>query len=207
MVNVIKEHKEGVRSKILKAAMRLFVKHGIRAVKMDDVAAELQMSKRTLYEIYNNKEDLLVEGVLKSFEQGDLEIQKFANDGHNVLEVIVEACRQKISFYNSANPLFFEDAAKYEKLHQAIEETKKKNNQSFLEFMQHGVTEGYFREDINFELVSKLLEYFGRYMIENKMYRDYPIKEIFKNSIYVSIRGLCTLKGVETLDNLIEQVL
>jgi AcrR family transcriptional regulator len=106
MVNVIKEHKEGVRSKILKAAMRLFVKHGIRAVKMDDVAAELQMSKRTLYEIYNNKEDLLVEGVLKSFEQGDLEIQKFANDGHNVLEVIVEACRQKISFYNSANPLF-----------------------------------------------------------------------------------------------------
>ena len=45
-------YKQGLKSTILETAMKLFVKNGIRAVRMDDVASELSISKRTLYEIY-----------------------------------------------------------------------------------------------------------------------------------------------------------
>ena len=53
-------YREGLRQKILDTAMGLFKQKGIKAVRMDDIATEIAISKRTLYEIYSNKEDLLL---------------------------------------------------------------------------------------------------------------------------------------------------
>ena len=50
-----------LKEKICLTALRLFHKRGIRQVKMDDIATTLSVSKRTLYEIYTNKMELLAE--------------------------------------------------------------------------------------------------------------------------------------------------
>lgn len=50
------EYKKEVKAKILQLATTMFIQHGIRKVKMDDIATHLKISKRTLYEIYQNKE-------------------------------------------------------------------------------------------------------------------------------------------------------
>ena len=55
-------HKQELRERIVETAMRAFSMQGIRAVKMDDVAKMLGISKRTLYELYENKE-YLIDGV------------------------------------------------------------------------------------------------------------------------------------------------
>ena len=47
---------------IIMTALRLFLKKGIRAVRMDDIANEMGISKRTLYELFENKEELLLSG-------------------------------------------------------------------------------------------------------------------------------------------------
>lgn len=49
------EYKKEVKAKILQLATTMFFQHGIRKVKMDDIATHLKISKRTLYEIYQNK--------------------------------------------------------------------------------------------------------------------------------------------------------
>ena len=54
--NTITAYKKGLRAVILKAAMKAFTEKGIRAVKMDDIAESLAISKRTMYEIYATKE-------------------------------------------------------------------------------------------------------------------------------------------------------
>lgn len=46
----------------------MFYQHGIRKVKMDDIAKRLRISKRTVYEIYADKEDLLLEVLQHSDE-------------------------------------------------------------------------------------------------------------------------------------------
>lgn len=51
------------KKKIRSVALKLFLKKGIRQVKMDDIANELSISKRTLYELYETKEDLLMDVV------------------------------------------------------------------------------------------------------------------------------------------------
>ena len=64
----ITAYKRGLREVILKTAMKAFAEKGIRAVKMDDIAESLAISKRTMYEIYATKEELLYEGV-KAFRE------------------------------------------------------------------------------------------------------------------------------------------
>ena len=49
------EYKKEVKAKILQLATTMFFQHGIRKVKMDDIATHLKISKRTLYEIYKIK--------------------------------------------------------------------------------------------------------------------------------------------------------
>ena len=59
----ITEYKKGLREVILNTAMKAFAEKGIRAVKMDDIAESLTISKRTMYELYATKEELIYEGV------------------------------------------------------------------------------------------------------------------------------------------------
>ena len=54
-------YRNALRGRILDVAMHAFATKGIRAVKMDDIAQSLTISKRTLYELYDNKEKLLLE--------------------------------------------------------------------------------------------------------------------------------------------------
>ena len=70
----------------------------------------------------------------------------------------------------------------------------------FMAFMERGVSEGYFRKDLDYELIGRIFDALGRYMMENELYRSYSMKELFRNMIFVSLRGFCTKKGVDTLD-------
>ncbi len=55
---------ESLRARVIKKASQEFIKKGIKSVRMDDIAALLTISKRTLYEIFNNKEELLYDCVI-----------------------------------------------------------------------------------------------------------------------------------------------
>lgn len=55
----ISTYRQSLKDKILETSMKMFQEKGIRAVKMDDIANRLSISKRTLYEIYDDKERLL----------------------------------------------------------------------------------------------------------------------------------------------------
>ena len=67
-ITELTEYKKELRGKLLTTAMEEFASRGIKAVKMDDIAAKLGISKRTMYEIYSTKEDILLEGILKHDE-------------------------------------------------------------------------------------------------------------------------------------------
>ena len=79
-----------LRERILNTAMSSFAQHGIKAVKMDDIAQQLGISKRTLYEIYNNKELLLYEGVKNYKRQKDEMIARIMQVSPNVMDVILK---------------------------------------------------------------------------------------------------------------------
>ena len=102
--------------------MQAFIERGVKAVKMDDIATKLTISKRTLYEIYTDKEQLLFEGIKKYDKSKRLKLQQYAAQGHSVIDIILEAYRMKIKEIRMVNPTFYIDIMKYPRVEQFIRE-------------------------------------------------------------------------------------
>ena len=208
-MQVLKEttaYRVSLRGRIIEKAMQEFAKHGIRAVKMDDIATDLGISKRTLYEIFEDKETLLFEGIKVYSERKREYLQSYAEEEeHHVIDIILEAYRMKVEEVRAVNPSFYMDLAKYPKLEHHMKESQEKSREGFLTFMKRGVSEGYFRSDINYELVPHIFDAMGQYILSNSLIQQYTVEELFSNCFLIALRGLCTDKGLHTIDTLMAE--
>lgn len=193
-------YKLELRTKILDVAMNQFKQKGIRNVRMDDIATMLGISKRTLYEIYNNKEQLLYEGVVRDEEMRSAIIHEFSRTAENEMEIIVEVLKMKLRELGQINPLFFSELHKYETVVEYLRQTHLKSNQESLSFFLHGVEGGFFRKHVNYELILQMSNAVMNHVVEEKLYNRVSLQEIFVNYVNVIIRGLCTEKGLEILN-------
>lgn len=199
----ISAYKQGLRSKIIETALKDFRSRGIRAVTMDDVAAELKISKRTLYEIFGTKEEVLSECVMKYFEDRRLNLEVQIAHCKNVMEIVMVFIRKKIDEIHHTNPQFYADMAQYPQLAVYLKEQKERIRKESAKFFERGKQEGFFREEINQELVSVLFEAVNKYVMETRLYQQYSFEEIFKNLAVLTLRGICTDKGLKLLDKLL----
>lgn len=189
-----------LKDKILDMAMSSFMQHGIRAVKMDDIAQQLAISKRTLYEIYGDKEELLYQSIKKYDQQRAASLASYAAEGHHVIDIIIEAHRWRVKEVHMVNPLFYDDLMKYPKVEQYIRESHEKTRSSFCDFMQQGVREGLLRPDIDYTIISHLLDAIGKHIMNNQLLQRYSVEQLFGYFFLVPLRGICTEQGVKTLD-------
>ena len=190
-----------LRERILEAAMNDFVSKGIKAVKMDDIAQTLGISKRTLYEIFYNKERLLLACLSKYKEVKEAEFAHLYEQSDNVMDIIVALYRQKVEEFRTTSPEFYSDMYKYPSVIEFFSEDSRRSHERFIGFLKRGVDEGYFREDVNMEIVSRIFHALSTYIMENQLYKEFSIEEVFQNLIFVSLRGFSTQKGVEKLDH------
>lgn len=195
----ISPYKKGLRDKIITTAMEAFAQKGIRHVKMDDVAKELGISKRTLYEIFDKKEDLLYEGV--KFYLGDrrTQMEVKAQECKNVMEIILQAYKLKVEEFRQTNPCFYTDLVKYPKVARYLAQQNQQMLTNMTKFIERGIEEGYFRKEVNPELAARLFDALGKYVMEQQLYCLYTIEDIFTNLVFVTIRGICTEKGIEVI--------
>ncbi len=196
------KYKMSLKDKILEVAMKNFALHGIRAVKMDDIASQLGISKRTLYEIYFNKEELLYEGVIKYESEKQKSFSDFAGQATNVMEILKEFYRRKTQELSIINPAFFADMRKYPKVVAYLENQHKNINDQQTKFFKRGISEGYFRREINYEILRFTLEAIGDSLADHEILKKYPVNEIFSNIFFVTLRGMCTQKGIAALESL-----
>ena len=198
-------YRASLRDRIIEKAMQDFSMHGIRAVKMDTLAKELKISKRTMYELFEDKETLLFEGIKVFADRKREYIQNYAEEGHDVIDIIMEAYRMKLEEVRSVNPNFYLDLTKYPKLSEHMKESQERSREGFLAFMKRGVDDGYFRPDVNYELVPHIFDALGQYILSNSLIQQYSVEELFSNGFLIALRGFCTDKGLHTIDDLMEK--
>ena len=201
---IVTAYKKGLRAKILATAMTDFRQRGIRAVKMDDVAAELGISKRTLYEIFDKKEDLLFETLKHYYVERTERMQVQVQHCANVMEIILAVYRIKVEEFQQTDPNFYSDLVKYPQVLRFLNQENLSNRVKFQQFIERGINEGFFRNDVNYELTTRLFDALSNYVMQNQLYRQYTMEEIFKNLIFVTLRGMCTARGADTLDHILK---
>ena len=196
----ITAYRQGLKGKILKRAMSLFAKNGVRAVKMDDIARSLGISKRTLYEIYENKELLLFEGIKNYMQMREQELQDYSTHNKNVMDIILFVYNVKVEEFSNTCPQFYGDIEKYPNVQDFLKKEREDNQKRLSEFLLKGTEEGYFRDDVDHELVSLLFDSIGRLVLAKRLYTRFAIEDLFNNMMFISLRGICTRKGIDVLD-------
>lgn len=201
--NSVTSYRQQLREKILKISMEEFKSKGIRAVKMDDIAALLGISKRTLYEIYSNKEELLLECVKFQEGQYDAYMASFEKDpSNNVIDIIIEFYNKQIQWLSDVNPLYFSDIQKYSQVVSYFERRDIERKQDKMIFYQRGIREGVFRDDVDYDVLSRILKASIDYIKQTQMYKEYDLTRILNNIIMLFIRGVCTYDGIKQFDAL-----
>ena len=124
-----------LRNKIIRTASQAFRSNGIKCITMDEIAASLSMSKRTLYEIFEDKETLLRECILADHDELIAFIGEVMKEAKNVLEVILVCYKKNIERFHETNKQFFEDIKKYPRVYDLIKEFKTRDTDSTIAFL------------------------------------------------------------------------
>ena len=188
-----------LRDKILDAALKAFAENGIRAVKMDDIATMLGISKRTLYELYKDKEEVVFQSITKYYKERRKDRLDYAGN-HNVMDIILYSYSQKAEESQNVCLQFYIDIQKYPRIVAYLEENHRQSRDNLRLFLLRGVKEGYFREDVNYDILPSLFDAIEQYIQKNELYRSYSLRDLFSNMLLVPLRGFCTEKGLKVLE-------
>lgn len=193
-----------LKQQIVSVAHDAFITLGIKAVKMDDIAASLKISKRTLYETYQNKEELLYDVLVEAIKEQDAKMEAFAQENDDTMDLLLELFRMHTEVYARTNPLFFSELIRYPEVAARLKAFRGEDENKYKEFFDKGIAEGYFREDVNYKLLVKISRDMHILFRSDEDYKSYGIREIFFSFICSLLRGVCTQKGVARLDEFLK---
>lgn len=201
------KYRQELRLKIINTASKLFMEKGVKSVKMDDIAQTLSISKRTLYEIFADKESLLYEVIATLNAQFRNRIERLTAKANDVMEIVYHFYTLTITELNNVNPVFLNDVAKYPSVLKKLEKGTQTKHIAYFKFIERGVKEGYFMPGIDYGLVEEIVDLSSRAMRANKLPNKYGAKKTFVTTTVLFLRGICTEKGLRRLDEIIaEQV-
>jgi len=186
-----------------KAAM-MFRTYGIRAVTMDMLAGQLGISKRTIYEVFSDKDELL-KGVLTWMAEKQREVmKKIFSESDNVIEAIFKMLDLITNHFQKMSPAFILDI---KKMHRNVVENPGELKdfpylQNNAEILIRGIREGLFRDDINIDITNKCLLEVARMSNDKDVFPpdDYPNKDIIRNFYINYLRGISTPKGLDLIN-------
>ena len=194
-----------LRKRILTEATNLFFQNGIRNITMDDIAGKLGISKRTIYETFKDKNELLI----NCFEEYSKEKYKVNEDiiknSPNMLAAVCSFIQSGAMAIDLLNPAFFSDMKKYHNdiWVMASKQQNEKNYNLAYRLLRKGINEGIFRKDINIDIVVKIILTQMNLLVDNEVFSTdkYSRSDVFKNMVINFIRGIATNKGIELIDS------
>ncbi len=192
-----------VRQRIIVTANHFFNRYGIKAITMDFLAEQLGISKRTIYDTFRDKDDLILHCVKLRVHEHQCELQEILKGSSNVIAAIYEISLRGQAIYQETNPLFYLDLKKYyPEIYNVLMKKDDFRNDSVITIMiERGIKEGVFNEKINIGIVN----IFWQELIvlihdqDKLLTYAYPKQELFENILYPFIKGLCTVEGMDLL--------
>ena len=189
-----------MKQRIIACAMELFAESGIKSVTMDTIAQQMGISKRTLYEHFDCKENLLAECLEIRLETKGL----FAASDAGLLEEL-------IALYLSIRQLDIDRAGRfyaelqhyYNSVAQDIITRQAEYADRCAEKVMEGVEYGYIRRDISPEIVRMAVSAYLSHLLSEATYR---LNVLVPDTILIFARGISTIKGRAYLDNRLKTI-
>jgi Transcriptional regulator len=198
-----------LRDRIIEEASALFFRKGIKSITMTDIARQLGISKRTLYEIFKDKEELLESCLSFGINNTTVKTEELISRSENAIDALMRIYAHNFKEVHEMNKSVVFDLKKYHpRLYKMIEWNRKEGLDLFLPLFEKGVKQGLIREDIHFEVLLLMLNAQLKMVMEGEL----PINDKYKLSTVVEAiilnfaRGIATPLGAEKIDELEEKV-
>lgn len=190
-------------NKILECILTALMKNGLKGTTMDSIASNLQMSKRTLYEIFGSKDEMFREAHNYFNEKMLKALKEIFETSNNVMEAIIKCFLYNRDIMSSVNADFLIDIKQCEKKDNFLHQDHNRNrHQNLYEVLQRGVKEGYFREDVNLLIQCKMLiiQMEALKRTQELFNADISLLEVYDSIIIGFLRGISSSKGLEELE-------
>lgn len=199
------EPKERISAK----AEELFMQFGIRSVSMDDIAHSLGMSKKTLYQYYADKDELVNAMIRNHIQQMQTDCEGCREQANDAIHEIFITMERIVDELSNMNPMVLYDLEKFH--YKAFQHFKEHKDKYLVKIVRNniewGISQGLYREDVNVDVMSKfrlesMMLPFNVSVFPPGKYNLATISEmIIENFIY----GLATIKGHQLIQQYNEQ--
>ena len=150
--------KDVVKENIISEAIHLFMKNGLRSVTMDDIAKHLGISKKTIYQHFKDKEEIIIQSTSVVFDIENRMMREIENEADNAAEELYNltlCLRERIK--NTSTTALYDMKKYYQKAWNKYKNFKHDViYNSVIKNLNRGMEEGLFRSDINPEVLAQL---------------------------------------------------
>ncbi len=183
---------------ILGEILQIFKREGIEANSEADIIKKLDIRSSTFHELFADKADMVRQVTIFDIEQQKQEQARMLAKAVNPVEEIMMLLQDGIQKMKEINPVYILDMQRYPEAWQLSMEHVSTNNQIVnAEILNRGILEGYFRRDINLQLVTKIILEQFLMMINPAVFppQKYNLSEVFRSIYLYYVRGICTDAG------------
>jgi TetR/AcrR family transcriptional regulator, cholesterol catabolism regulator len=187
------------QQKWLKQAQALFLKYGIKSMTMDDVARELGISKKTLYQFVENKDDLVLKMLKFHIEIEKKQCEEQFSQTNNAIEEIMMVIEMNAKELQQMKSNIVYDLQRY---HRDAWTIMAEYQQGFmykvvLRNLDRGIAEGLYRSEINVDVMTKIHIATSFVLFDETIFpsSEYSKVTVFKEYLLHYLHGIVSEKG------------
>lgn len=192
-----------VQERIKQKADELFRKFGIRSVTMDEIAGQLGISKKTIYQYYADKDELVDAVTADEIRFSQESCEKSSRESENAIDEIFQVMEFVEIMFRNMNPSMLNDLEKYHprSFKKFLEHKNKYLYDMIRKNIERGIREELYRPEIPVELMTRyrletmMLAFNSQLLQSVKMDMAELHQEIIEHFLY----GLSTLKGYKLI--------
>lgn len=199
------------RQEIINKALELYLKFGIKSITVDDLANSLGISKKTIYQYINNKEELIeavIDELASIIHYG---IAKEMDSSEDIFDSLLRASVFLVKTMEKLSSSFVYSLQKYQHplFYNLKDSTDKELFSRTEKLIKAGIQNGYFRHDLNFDLlfsihINNLLNMANG---QGVFHGNKLTNETFFILMVNDIRGITTIEGHKILDSKVKKFL
>ncbi|MES2279411.1 MAG: TetR/AcrR family transcriptional regulator [Bacteroidota bacterium] len=192
------------KERILAGSLELFYRAGIKSVTMDDIAKHLAISKKTIYQFFTDKNELVIALVKQKMQQDEEQMLGIMAQASNVIEQLIEMMQCSEEILSRANPILMYDLQKYHP--EAWDEFQQFKNgvviRTLEQLLREGKEQGYIRPEIDGKIIARMrvnqVEMgFNAAVFPPSEFSPWKVQQQFLEHFNY---GICTLEGYKLLE-------
>ncbi|TWJ00941.1 TetR family transcriptional regulator [Mucilaginibacter frigoritolerans] len=190
--------------RIIQGSEELFLTAGIKSITMDDIARHLGMSKKTIYQFFKDKNELVIALVRKKLKEDEDQMADIISKSGNVIEEMINMMKCSEEIFSRINPIVIHDMQKYhpEAWRQFQNFKSGVLVHTLEELLNKGINQGYIRPEIDVKIIARMrvnqVEFgFNTTIFPVAEFNTWTVQQQFNEHFNY---GICTLKGYKLLN-------